>query len=183
MRCGRTDLATDALNRLITKAAATRTDWALGIEARTRALLAEGDDAAGWFRRAIELLRRTSVRAELARTHLLYGEWLRRAGRMRDARAELNLAHDLFRSMGMEAFTQRAGSELVATGEKRRRIAETKDHLTAQERQIAELARDGLTNPQIGARLFLSPRTVEWHLRHVYSKLEIQHRRELKGAL
>ena len=184
MRCGRTDLATDALNRLATKAGATRTDWALGIEARTRALLAEGDEAAGWFRTAIDHLRQTQVRAELARTQLLYGEWLRRAGRMRDARAELNLAHDLFLSMGMEAFSQRASSGLVATGEKRRRrITETRDDLTAQERQIAELARDGLTNPQIGARLFLSPRTVEWHLRHVYSKLGIQHRRELKSAL
>ena len=137
-RCGRTDLATDALERLATKAQATRTDWALGIEARARALLGEGADAERWFRTAIEHLGRTRVRAELARTHLLYGEWLRRESRRLDARAELNVAHELFTSMGMQAFAERAGSELLATGEKaRRRIAETRDDLTAQERQIA----------------------------------------------
>ena len=156
------------------------TDWARGIEARARALLADGADADGWFRTAIDHLHRTRVRAELARTHLLYGEWLRRKGRRLDARAQLNVAHEMFTSMGMEAFAQRAVNELAATGERRRRrIAETSDDLTAQERQIATLARDGLSNPQIGARLFLSPRTVEWHLRHVYSKLGIQTRREL----
>ena len=137
-RCGRTDLATDALKRLTTKAQATRTDWALGIEARARALLGEGADAERWFRTAIEHLGRTRVRAELARTHLLYGEWLRRESRRLDARAELNVAHELFTSMGMEAFAERAGNELVATGEKaRRRIAETRDDLTPHERQIA----------------------------------------------
>ena len=183
-RCGRADLATDALNRLAVKAGAAGTDWARGIEARARALLAEGADADRWFRTAIDHLRRTRVQAELARTHLLYGEWLRRDGRRLDARAKLNAAHEMFVSMGMEAFAQRAANELAATGEKRRRrISETPDDLTAQERQIAELARDGLSNPQIGARLFLSPRTVEWHLRHVYSKLGIRTRRELRRAL
>jgi len=183
-RCGRPDLAADALNRLATKAHATRTAWARGIEARARALLAGDAEAGRWFRTAIDHLGRSRARAELARTHLLYGEWLRREGRRLDARAELAVAHELFTSMGMEAFTQRAAGELVATGEKRRRrIPETRDDLTPQERQIAELARDGLSNPDIGARLFLSPRTVEWHLRHVYSKVGIRSRRELRSAL
>jgi DNA-binding CsgD family transcriptional regulator len=183
-RCGRPDLAVDALDRLATKARATRTPWACGIESRARALLAEGGDADRWFRAAIDQLARTRVRAELARTHLLYGEWLRREGRRVDARTELNVAHELFRSMGMEAFSRRVAGELVATGEKRRRrVAETRDDLTPQERHIAELARDGVSNQDIGARLFLSRRTVEWHLRHVYSKLGIRSRRELEGAL
>ena len=181
-RCGRLDLAQEALERLAAKAQATRTEWALGTEARARALL--GEDAEHWFHTAIGHLGRTRVRAELARTHLLYGEWLRRESRRVDARTELHVAHELFTSMGMEAFAERAGSELLATGEKvRRRIAETRDDLTPQERQVAQLARDGLSNSEIGARMFLSPRTVEWHLRHVFAKLEIRSRRQLGSAL
>jgi len=183
-RCGRIDEATQGLERLAAKAQATRTDWALGTEARARALLGEGAEAERWFHTAIDHLGRTRVRAELARTHLLYGEWLRRESRRVDARAELNLAHELFTSMGMQAFGERARSELLATGEKvRRRISETRDDLTPQERQVAQLARDGLSNSEIGARLFLSPRTIEWHLRHVFSKLGIRSRRQLESAL
>jgi DNA-binding CsgD family transcriptional regulator len=183
-RCGRTDLAQEALTRLARKARATRTDWALGVAARSRALLSEGEDAERAFGEALERLGRTRVRAELARTHLLHGEWLRREGRRVDARAELQRARDLFTAMGVAAFAARAGGEQLATGEHvRRRSAETRDELTAQQQQIAELARDGLSNADIGARLFLSPRTVEWHLHHVFGKLGISSRRQLAGAL
>jgi len=183
-RTGRTDLAAEALKRLARKAHATGTDWALGIDARSRALLSEDDRAEDFFQKAIDHLSRTGVRAELSRTHLLYGEWLRRMNRRVDARAELRIAYDSFASMGMAAFAERAERELSATGDTvRKRTVETRDDLTAQERQIAELARDGLSNPEIGARLFLSRRTVEWHLRHVFAKLEIQSRRELSSAL
>jgi DNA-binding CsgD family transcriptional regulator len=183
-RTGRTDLAAEALDRLARKAHATGTDWALGIDARSRALLSEDDRAEDSFQKAIDHLARTRVQAELARTHLLYGEWLRRMHRRVDARAQLRISYDSFASMGMEAFAERAGRELSATGDTvRKRTVETRDDLTAQERQIAELARDGLSNPEIGARLFLSRRTVEWHLRHVFAKLGIKSRRELAGAL
>jgi DNA-binding CsgD family transcriptional regulator len=183
-RTGRTDLANEALDRLSRKARAAQTDWAAGIEARSRALLSDAGDAEGWFRDAIDHLGRTQVRAELARTQLLYGEWLRRESRRLDARAQLGAAHDQFTTMGMQAFAERAGSELLATGQRtRRRTVETRDDLTAQERQIAELARDGLSNPEVAARLFLSPRTVEWHLRKVFSKLGIHSRRGLVNAL
>jgi DNA-binding CsgD family transcriptional regulator len=130
---------------------------------------------------AIERLARTPLRPELARAHLLYGEWLRRENRRVDARDQLRTAHEMLATIGMEAFAERARKELQATGEKvRRRTVETRDDLTAQERQIALLAADGLSNPEIGAQLFLSPRTVEWHLRNVFTKLGIRSRRELR---
>ena len=183
-RTARPDLAADAQKRLSRKADATGTDWALGIDARSRALLSEDDRAEGFFLKAIDHLSQTRVRAELARTHLLYGEWLRRVNRRVDARVQLHIAYDNFRSSGIEAFAERARRELSATGETvRKRTVETRDDLTPQERQIAELARDGLSNPEIGARLFLSRRTVEWHLRHVFAKLGIKSRRNLPSAL
>jgi DNA-binding CsgD family transcriptional regulator len=183
-RIGQTDLAMDAVNRLAQKARATGTGWALGIEARSRALLSQGERAEGLFREAIEHLGQTRMRAELARTRLLHGEWLRRENRRVDARAQLRLAHDQFVSIGMEAFADRARRELVATGERvHKRIVKTRDDLTAQERQVALLARDGMSNAEIGARLFLSQHTVAYHLRKVFSKLGIGSRRELAAAL
>jgi ATP/maltotriose-dependent transcriptional regulator MalT len=160
------------------------TNWGLGIAARCGALLSEGEAADSLYREAIERLGRTRLRPELARAHLVYGEWLRREGRRVDARAQLRTAHEMLAGMGMEAFAERARKELLATGEKaRKRTVETRDDLTAQERQIAGLARDGLSNPDIGARLFLSPKTVEWHLHKVFGKLGIRSRHELATAL
>jgi ATP/maltotriose-dependent transcriptional regulator MalT len=183
MRTGRTGLAEEPLTRLARKARATGTDWARGIEARSRALLS-GRAAEDGFCRAIDHLGRTRVRAELARTHLLYGEWLRRENRPVDARVQLRVAHGQFTSMGMEAFAERARKELLAAGEiMRERIVETREELTGQERQIARLARDGLSNPEIGAQLFLSPQTVEWHLRKVFTKLRVRSRQELPRAV
>ena len=183
-RTGRIDLAMDGLRRLASKARASGTDWALGVEARSRALLSDDAGAERSYREAIDRLGRTRVRGEHARAHLLYGEWLRRKGRRVDAREQLRAAHDQFTSMGLEAFAERARGELQATGDSvRKRTVKTRDDLTAQERQIARLARDGLTNPEIGTRLFLSPRTVEWHLRKVFSKLEIRSRHELSSAM
>ena len=146
--------------------------------------MSEGESAEYLHREAIESLARTRRRPELARAHLLYGEWLRREKRRVEAREHLHAAHDMFTAIGMEAFAQRARGELLATGEKvRKRTVSARDDLTAQERQIAELARDGVSNPEIAARLFLSRRTVEWHLRNVFNKLEIRSRQELTGAL
>jgi DNA-binding CsgD family transcriptional regulator len=182
-RTGRTDLATDALDRLARKARASRTDWALGMAARSRALLSEGDTADTLHRESIAHLGRTRVRAELARAHLLYGEWLRRANRRADARGELSTAYELLSAMGAEAFAERTRRELLATGATvRKRNVETHDDLTAQETQIARLARDGLSNPEIGAQLFISARTVEWHMRKVFTKLDISSRRQLRTA-
>ena len=163
------------------RAALTQTDWALGIEALVRALAGESESA---YRESIEHLERTRVRVELARARLLYGEWLRREGRRVDARGQLRVAREAFLAMGAEAFAERARHELLATGEKvRKRVDETRDELTPQEAHIARLARDGRTNPEIGAELFLSPRTVEWHLKKVFTKLGISSRRALRDAL
>jgi DNA-binding CsgD family transcriptional regulator len=184
VRTGKTRLADGALERLAEAVSIADSDWALGILARSRALLREGQAAEGAYREAIERLSRTQLRPELARAHLLYGEWLRREGRRADAREQLRIADHMFTKMGMEAFAERTRTELVATGEKaRKRTVETRDDLTAQERQIGGLARDGLSSREIAARLFLSPRTVEWHLRKVFNKLGIHSRRELAKAL
>jgi DNA-binding CsgD family transcriptional regulator len=146
--------------------------------------VSEGESAERLHREAIERLSRTRLRPEIARAHLLYGEWLRRENRRVDAREQLRSAYDMLVTIGMEGFAERARKELQATGEKvRKRTVETRDDLTAQERQISALARQGLSNPEIGARLFLSPRTVEWHLRNVFTKLDIHSRRELANAL
>jgi DNA-binding CsgD family transcriptional regulator len=183
-RIGNADLARDALERVANAARPCGNDFALGIEARCRALLSEGATATKLYREAIDRLRRTRLRPELARAHLVFGEWLRREGKRVEAREQLRTAHEMFIAIGMEAFAERARRELQATGEHvRKRSVETRDDLTAQERQIALLARDGLSNPEIGARLFLSPRTVEWHLRKVFAKLDIRSRRQLAGAL
>jgi DNA-binding CsgD family transcriptional regulator/tetratricopeptide (TPR) repeat protein len=183
-RAGDTELARDALDRLAETTQPCGTDDALGIEARCRALLSDSGIAEEPYRESIDRLSRTQLRPELARAHLLYGEWLRREGRRFDAREQLRTAYDMFVAIGMEAFAERARRELITTGEKMRtRSNRTRDELTPQEEQIARLARDGLSNPEIGARLFLSARTVEWHLGKVFTKLGISSRRELRDAL
>jgi DNA-binding CsgD family transcriptional regulator len=181
---GDAELARDALKRLAETTQPAGSDFALGIETRSRALLSDGTAANDLYREAIERFSRTRLRPELARAHLLYGEWLRREGRRVDAREQLRTAHHLFEAIGMEAFAERARRELLATGEKaRKRSAGTRDELTPQEEQIARLAREGLSNPEIGAQLFVSARTVEWHLRNVFTKLGITSRRQLRTAL
>jgi DNA-binding CsgD family transcriptional regulator len=183
-RSGQRAMASDALGRLAEHAQASPTDWGLGMVARGRALLSEGEQVERLFAEAVERLGKTRLRPDLGRAHLLYGEWLRRENRRVEARVQLHKGHDLFTTIGMEAFAERARIELGATGETvRKRTTETRDELTAQERQIAQLARDGLSNPEIGARLFLSPRTVEWHLRKVFTKLGIRSRRDLPSTL
>jgi DNA-binding CsgD family transcriptional regulator len=180
-RTGDTKLVEAAFAWLTERTTATPTEWGQGIEARVRALLGADEDA---YRRSIEHLARTSLRVEQARAHLLYGEWLRREGRRVEAREHLRTAHDHLDEMRLDAFAERARHELLATGETvRKRRPETLNDLTAQEAQIAGLARDGLTNSEIGAQLYISPRTVEWHLRKTFSKLGIASRRQLRAAL
>ena len=162
----------------------TRTDWVLGIEARVRALLSEADAAEREYRESIARLGRTRLRVELARAHLLYGEWLRREGRRVDAREQLRVAYEMFTSIGADGFAERTGHEMLATGETvRKRRDDTRDELTPQEEHIAQLAVAGRTNPEIGAELFISPRTVEWHLSKVFMKLGISSRKGLHDAL
>ena len=183
-RSGQAKLAHQALERLAETTRAGGSDWGLGVEARSRALLSGRHRAERLYREAIERLGRTRVRGDHARAHLLYGEWLRREGRRIDAREQLRTAYRVFTSTGIEAFAERARRELVATGGTvRKRRTDTRDELTAQEWQIARLAREGLSNPEIGARLFLSPRTVEWHLRKVFAKLGVGSRMGLVDAL
>jgi ATP/maltotriose-dependent transcriptional regulator MalT len=183
-RTGDSELAARGLTRLAGQTQLHDSEWARGMEARARALLSEGDVAERLYREAIDRLGRTRVRPELARGRLLFGEWLRRENRRVEAREQLREAHEAFASMGAEAFAERARRELVATGEKvRKRTVETRDELTSQEAQIARLAAEGRTNPEIGAQLFLSPRTVEWHLRKVFTKLGVSSRRQLRSAL
>lgn len=183
-RSGMVELAADALERLSGMTRASSTDWALGVESRSRALLSEGDPAERLYRDAIDRLERTRVRMELGRAHLLYGEWLRREQRRVEARRELRAAHDMFDRFGAEAFAERARRELLAAGETvRGRTVADQDVLTSQEAHIARLAAEGRTNPEIGAELFISPRTAEYHLRKVFTKLAISSRRQLRGAL
>jgi DNA-binding CsgD family transcriptional regulator/tetratricopeptide (TPR) repeat protein len=185
VRDRKVDRAATALDRLSEFTQAAGTDWALGLEARCHALLLSTDKRAeAFYRDAVDRLGRTRMRMELARAHLLYGEWLRRAGRRVDARNHLGSAYEMLTAMGADGFAERARRELVATGETvPKRTVETRDELTPQEAQIARLAGDGHTNPEIGAELFLSPRTVEWHLRKVFGKLGVSSRKELHAAM
>jgi DNA-binding CsgD family transcriptional regulator len=183
-RSGMSETAADAYPRLAEITRASGTDWALGVQARSHALLSDGEEAEGLYRLAIARLGRTRARTELARAHLLYGEWLRRGRRRADAREQLRNAHGMLETMGMEGFAERARRELRATGEtSRKRTVATTVELTAREAQIARLARDGLSNPEIGIRLFLSPRTVQSHLRNVFTKLGISSRGQLYRVL
>jgi DNA-binding CsgD family transcriptional regulator len=180
-RTGDTKLVETTLAWLTERVTAVPTEWALGIEARVRALVG-ADEAA--YRESIEHLARTRLGVDIARSHLLYGEWLRRETRRTDAREQLRVAHGLLTEMGLDAFAERARHELLATGETvRKRSVQTANQLTAQEVQIARLAGDGHTNPEIAAQLFISPRTVEWHLRKTFAKLGITSRRQLRIAL
>jgi DNA-binding CsgD family transcriptional regulator len=181
---GGTHDAAVALERLAERTRASGTDWALGIEARSRALLSDSQTAEPLYREAIERLARSRIAVHLARAHLVYGEWLRRENRRTDAREQLRTAHQMFFTMGAEGFAERTARELLATGERvRKRTAETPVQLTARETQIARLAGDGLSNLEIAAQLFMSPRTVEYHLHKVFTKLGISSRNQLRSVL
>jgi len=183
-RCGQSAAARAALERLALTVESSSSDWGLGVYARSCALLATGGDAEDLYNKALEHLGRSPIRTERARTHLLYGEWLRRENRRVEARTQLRTAFEMFTAMGIHAFADRTRHELLATGETvRKRTIDSFDELTAQEAYIARLAADGRTNPEIGAQLFISARTVEWHLRKVFTKLNVSSRRELRAAL
>ena len=183
-RSGKAEVAADARGQLSQTTAASGTDWALGVDARSRALLSGGEQADVLYREAIERLARTRIRVELARAHLLYGEWLRRERRRVDAREQLRTAHKLFTDFGMEAFAERARVELEATGEHaRKRTVETRDDLTPQEAHISRLAAEGATNQEIAAQLFISPSTVDYHLRKAFRKLGVKSRHQLEAHL
>jgi DNA-binding CsgD family transcriptional regulator len=164
---------------------ASGTDWALGLQARSLALVNEGEEAERLYRESLARLGRTRLRLDLARAHLLYGEWLRRERRRSDAREQLRTAHVMLEATGVDAFADRAARELRATGEtaRKRTSACRPEELTAQETQIARLARDGLSNPEIGTRLFISAHTVQYHLRKVFAKLGITSRSQLDRVL
>jgi DNA-binding CsgD family transcriptional regulator len=180
-RVGHEDEAADALERLSERTQASGTEWALGVEARARGLLTDGESC---YQEAIERLARSRATVDLARSRLVYGEWLRRENRRVDAREQLQIAHELFVGFGADAFAERTRRELQATGETvRKRTPDTREMLTPQEVQVARLARDGHTNPEIGARLFISPRTVEYHLHKVFRKLDVSSRRELRDVI
>jgi DNA-binding CsgD family transcriptional regulator len=186
VRSGTRGAATDSYRRLAEMAAATASDWALGLQARSRALLTQGGEAEEFYQESIEHLGRTRIRAELARAHLVYGEWLRRQRRPGLARDQLRTALDMLEAMGMEGFAERTRRELRAAGERRARkrtVSMRSTELTAQETQVAKLAREGLSNPEIGARLYISSRTAEYHLSKVFTKLNITSRIQLEGAL
>jgi DNA-binding CsgD family transcriptional regulator len=184
VRAGRLDRAHAGIQRLLERTQASGSDWARGLEARSCALVRNGEAAEHLYHEAIARLDRAGVRVELARAHLLYGEWLRRQRRRLEARERLRSAHDLLRTIGMDSFAERAARELAATGATaRKRAVQTSTPLTPQESQIARLARDGLSNPEIGTRLFISPRTVQYHLRKVFTKLAINSRNELHRVL
>jgi ATP/maltotriose-dependent transcriptional regulator MalT len=184
-RCGMTEAATRAYGQLTEMASASGTNWVLGAQARSHALLSEGDAAERLYRESIARLGKTRLRVDLACAHLLYGEWLRRQRRRSEAREQLRTAHAMLEEMGVAAFAERARRELRATGEtaRKRTLAARHEELTAQEAQIARLARDGLSNPEIGTRLFISAHTVQYHLRKVFTKLGIASRSQLGGVL
>ena len=183
-RSGATETAAGACKRFAAMTDASGTDWALGLQARSHALLSEGEEAEHCYREAIARLGRTRMRVDLARAHLLYGEWLRRERRRSDAREQLRTAHGMLERIGAAAFAERARRELLATGERvHKRTVAASGELTAQEAQVAQLARDGLSNPEIGSRLFLSAHTVQYHLRKVFAKLGITSRSQLGRVL